>query len=517
MSGNAPLTDSRRLLITIVVCLASFMQALDSTIANVALPFMQGSLNASQEQIAWVITSYVVATAVAISASVFVTERFGQRQVFVFSIIGFTLTSVLCGLAQSLPQIVLFRLMQGVSAACLMPLSQAMMISIWPPEKRGQAISMWGVGVMLAPVMGPTIGGYLTEMINWRWVFFINVPMGIICAFGLFMSVPDTPRRRDKRINGLGFAYLAVALGSLQLMLDRGPTLDWFGSNEIVVEGVIAALCFSLFIVDLFTSKNAIFDPVIFKDRSYVSGAIVSFFANAALLSMMVLWPNMLQTLLGFPIVTTGELMIPRGIGTMIGMFVVGRLVQPFGTRTTLLAGLLMSAFSSWLLSGLTLDASAERLMFLSFIQGIGIGFVFVPVSIMAFETLAPHFVTQATVLYSLLRNLGNSVGVSLVVALLSHVTIINHATLSQFVNPYNRAIEGLTGSITVSGGASVQSLAAVMEGEISRQANMIAYCNVYLIMAYVLLGMSVFLIVTGGSWRPGVRRTSAGPMVHEA
>ncbi|TAL00333.1 MAG: DHA2 family efflux MFS transporter permease subunit [Rhodospirillaceae bacterium] len=502
-----PVTDGRRILITLVVCLASVMQGLDGTITNIALPFMQSTFAASQDQIAWVITSYVVGAAVMIAISGYMADRFGQLRVFVFSVVGFTVTSVLCGTAQSLSQIVLFRLIQGLCGACVVPLSQSVLLNIWPREKHGQAMAIWGMGVTLAPILGPTLGGYLTDTLNWRWVFLVNIPFGIICTIGLLILLPDTQRQAGKYFNAKGFGYIAVALCALQLALDRGQTLDWLDSREIVIEFLTAAVCFYLFLMDMFTAKRPFMDPIIFRDRNFVIGIILTFLSGFVLWSVMVLWPNMLETLMGYPVLTAGMLMLPRGVGAMVAMGVAGNIVKSVGVRPMMLIGISFTVYSYWLASGFTLDTDAMRLAMVGFVQGAGTGLIFVPINALTYSTLDNRYMTQAAVCFSLVRNVSTSMGISIMVTLFSHNAVVNHAVLSEAINVFSPGLRGL-----VTSAASTVSPAALaaLEGEVARQAAMTAYCDNFRFMAYTLAALSVLVILS----RPG--KNAAAPIIHE-
>ena len=316
-------TGRRRALISISVMLATVMQALDTTIANVALPHMQGAVGASQEQISWVLTSYIVASAIVMPLVGFASDRLGRRRVFLWSVVGFTLTSMLCGAAQSLGQLVLFRLLQGIFGASLVPLSQAVMLDTFPKEKHGAAMAMWGMGVMLGPILGPTLGGWLTEYYSWRWVFYINLPFGILAWLGISAFVEETETDQSRRFDVLGFFLLSLAIGALQMMLDRGQSQDWLQSGEVLFELVLTVGAFYLFVCHMFTSKAPYIDPGVFRDRNFNLGLIFIFIVGIILLATMALLPPFLQNLMGYPVVDVGLILAPRGLGTMMAMVVV--------------------------------------------------------------------------------------------------------------------------------------------------------------------------------------------------
>ncbi|MEA2803203.1 MAG: transporter, family, multidrug resistance protein, partial [Rhodospirillaceae bacterium] len=427
-------------LLTMCIMLATIMQALDTTIANVALPYMQGSLSATVDQINWVLTSYIVAAAIATPVTGFLEARLGRKRLFQIAVAGFTAASVLCGLAATLPEMVLFRLVQGLFGASLVPLSQAVLLDSYPKEKHGQAMAMWGMGVMVGPILGPTLGGWLTEVYNWRWVFYINVPIGIVTFLGLSAYLSETKITKGS-FDWFGFAMLSIAIGSFQMMLDRGEQLDWFSSTEILVEAVVAALAFYLFIVQTFTVKQPFIDPHIFKDRNFTIGLCFIFVVGIILLASLALITPYLQNLMGYPVITAGMVLAPRGIGTMVAMMVVGRIINRVDPRILLAAGLLLTAEVLWEMTYFTPDVSQWTLIRTGVLQGMGLGFMFVPLSTITFATLPGTLRTQGTALYSLMRNIGSSIGISLVIFLLTRNTQIVHAELAGYVTPFNDAL----------------------------------------------------------------------------
>ncbi|MBI1259126.1 MAG: DHA2 family efflux MFS transporter permease subunit [Chloroflexi bacterium] len=472
------------------IMLATIMQALDTTIANVALPHMQGNLNATQDQIAWVLTSYIVAAAIATPLSGYLATRLGRKNLLLASIIGFTLTSALCGMALSLSQIVAFRLLQGVFGAGLIPLSQAVLLDTFPKEKHGQAMAIWGVGVMLGPILGPTLGGYLTEYYNWRWIFYINVPIGILTMVGVMASMPPTPPDKSRPFDFFGFGLLAISIGALQLFLDRGQSEDWFSSPEIIAEATISALCFYMFIVHMFTARHPFLEIGLFKDRNYVTSLVFMFLMGVLILAVMALLPTFLQHLMGYPILTTGLVLAPRGIGTMVAMMLVGRLIGKIDTRLLIFFGLSLTALSLWHMSQFNLNVSQSAISWTGVMQGFGMGFVFIPLSTIAYATLEPQYRNEATALFSLVRNIGSSIGVSVVIALLVRNTQLNHAELGAHLNIFNpgldkvHAMAAQAGFREKFGGAA----ATMLNGEVTRQAAAISYLNDFKLIMYITL-----------------------------
>jgi MFS transporter, DHA2 family, multidrug resistance protein len=458
-------------LLTVCVMLATIMQALDTTIANVALPYMQGSLSATTDQINWVLTSYIVAAAIATPVTGFLEQRLGRKRLFQIAVVGFTVASVLCGIAMSLPEMVLFRVLQGLFGASLVPLSQAVLLDSYPKEKHGSAMAMWGVGVMVGPILGPVVGGWLTEAYNWRWVFYINVPIGILTFFGLSACLSETPVRKGG-FDWFGFAMLSLAIGSFQMMLDRGEQLDWFSSTEIVIEAVLAALAFYLFLVQTFTVKNPFIDPAIFKDRNLSVGLCFIFVVGIILLASLALITPYLQNLMGYPVTTAGLVLAPRGIGTMLAMMVVGRIINKVDPRALLVLGLLIVSEATLIRTGV--------------MQGAGLGFMFVPLSTITFATLPSHLRTQGTALYSLMRNIGSSIGISLVIFLLTRNTQLVHAELAGRVTPFNDAL-GQAGPSHFWNLATTVGKAA-LNAEVTKQASVVAYANDFKLMMLVAL-----------------------------
>ena len=475
-------------LITLSVMLATTMQALDTTIANVALPNMQGNMGTTQDQISWVLTSYIIATAIFMPLTGFVSNRFGRKRIFIWSVVGFTVASMLCGAAQNLTQIVSFRVLQGIFGASLIPLSQAVLLDIYPRERHGSAMAMWGVGVMVGPILGPSLGGLLTEYYNWRWVFYINVPFGLLAWFGLTSFLPETKIDRSKRFDLLGFTLLALSIGALQMMLDRGHSLNWFNHIEIIIEACVSGLAFYLFIAHMFTHKHPFIEPALFKDFNFNVGLIFIFIVGFTMFSSLVLLPPYMQSLMGYPVIDVGNILAPRGIGTMLSMFAVARLSGKIDDRYIIFAGITLSAYALWEMTFFTPNVDSFEIIFTGILQGVGMGFIYVPLSTIAFSTLSPHFRGEATALYSLLRNLGSGIGISVVISYLSVHTQANHAAFSSFINPFNLALEQAMESEVFQLG-NLQTL-SILNAEVTRQAAGLAYLQDFRLMMWVTLAM---------------------------
>jgi DHA2 family multidrug resistance protein len=481
---------SRRM-ITFSVMAATIMNSLDTTIANVALPHIQGSVSASQDQITWVLTSYIVAAAIMTPLTGWLAGRFGQRRVLMVSIVGFTIASGLCGLAQNLGEIVGFRLLQGVFGAALIPSSQAVLLDINPPERHGQAMSVWVMGAILGPILGPALGGWLTDNLTWRWVFYINLPIGVIAFFGISTFLRGEGQHRTVKLDFVGFATLGLAIGSLQMMLDRGQQLDWFSSREIGIEAGLAGLFFYLFLVQTFTAKQPFINPRLFLDRNFLGCSVIGFVLGTVLFAVLSLLPPMLENLMGYPVVTTGLVTMPRGIGTLLSTILVGRLVRRIDSRLLMAVGLALSAFSLVMMSHMSLLMDERVVLLSGFVQGCGTGMVFVPLSTMAFATLDQRFRAEGTAMFTLIRNIGSSIGISSLQVLAIRNTEIVHSRLTEGLRPDNPAMANLPArfSLTEPGGI------AALNGEISRQAAMVSYVDAFWFLA-ILSGGAILLLL---------------------
>ncbi|MBL8581172.1 MAG: DHA2 family efflux MFS transporter permease subunit [Rhizobiaceae bacterium] len=470
-------------LITVSIMLATVMQVLDTTIANVALPSMVGDLGASADTINWVLTSYIVAAAIMTPLTGWLSDRFGRKELFLVSVVGFTVTSMMCGIAWSLETMVAFRLLQGVFGAAIVPLSQTFLLDINPKERHGQAMAMWGAGIMVGPIIGPTLGGWLTESFNWRWVFFINLPVGIVAFLGSAAYLPSIARRL-RGFDFFGFAMLSLGVGSLQLMLDRGGEVDWFSAAEIWIQLGLAITGFWVFAVHTATAEAPFIDRKIFLDRNFVTGLIFIFVIGVILLASLALLPPMLSRLFGYPTTTTGLVMAPRGVGTMISMLAVGRLVRLVDARYLVVTGLLLTAYSLYLMTGFSPQMDSWLIVESGIIQGLGLGLVFVPLSTVAFATLDPKHRTDAASLFSLVRNIGSSIGISIVVVVLTHNTQVNHADLSVAISPFNPNLWAVS-PLAAGGDATALSR---MDLLVNQQALMISYIDDFKLMMIVTL-----------------------------
>ena len=486
MTAAAPVN---RRMITISIMLATIIQALDGTIANVALPHMQGSLSASQDQITWVLTSFIVATAIATPLTGWMCDRFGQKNIFLAAVAGFTLASVLCGLSGSLAEIVAARMLQGVFGAALVPLSQATLLDINPREKHGSAMAVWGMGVMIGPILGPTLGGWLTDSYNWRWVFFINVPVGALAFYGIWRYIGRRPAPRTMRFDAFGFVTLSLAIGALQMLLDRGEQNDWFAATETWVEAILLALSFAWFATHTLMrpAGQSFFDYRLLRNANYVGGLLFIFIVGLVLFATRALTPTMLQSLMGYPAAVAGLVTAPSGLGTMIAMMLAGRLVGKVDLRLLLGAGFAITAFSLWQMTRYTLVLSRSDIIWPGVIQGLGLGLVFVPLSAATFATLSPQMRAEGTAIYSLMRNIGSSIGIALVQTLLVRNTQTVHSALAEKITTANPALLD---------NLATPQAAALLNNEITRQASMIAYVDDFWLMLILTLCVLPLLLL---------------------
>jgi DHA2 family multidrug resistance protein len=486
----------RRALLTFCAMTATVMQAIDSTIANVALPYMQASLSATYDQISWVLTSYIVAAAIMTTPVGWMSDRFGRKKLFVIFSAGFTIASVLCSLAQNIEQIVLFRLMQGVFGAALVPLSQAVMLDIYPPQQRAQAMSIWGMGVTLGPIMGPTLGGYLTDYFSWHWVFLINLPIGIVTVFGLLAFMDETKPREHLRFDWFGFLALALGIGAFQLMLDRGEQVGWFSSTETWISATASGIGFYYFFAHSLTTDEPFVRFAIFKDRNYVIGCVFMVVVGFVLFSTMALIVPFLQNMQGYPLTTTGIVLGSRGCGTLIAMLFLSRVMRYIEARTCVLIGLALTAWMLHEMIYFTADTSQRTIFVTGTIQGFGLGFIFMPLSTVAFTTLPTHLRTDGTAIFTLIRNISSSVGISIVIANLSRTTTELHAYLSQFISPFNDALQ--TADVARTLDLSTDTGRALADQMLTQQAAYIAYSNDFALLMWLTIASMPFVLGIG-------------------
>jgi MFS transporter, DHA2 family, multidrug resistance protein len=433
--------------------------------------------------------------------------QIGRKRILLYSIVGFTIASMLCGLAQSLPQIVAARLLQGLCGAALVPMSQAVLLDINPPAHHARAMAIWVMAVTIGPIVGPALGGWLTENYNWRWVFYINVPFGILAFLGIAGAMSETAIRRS-RFDFFGFTALSIGIGALQLMLDRGQLRDWFSSKEIWIEATIAGTALYLFIVHMLTTvKPPFVSPALFKDRNFLTGNVFIFIVGAVLFATLALLPPLLQELLNYPVLTTGLVTAPRGLGTFCAMFIVGRLMGKIDTRVIIAAGFALTAFSSWQMAGFDLQMDSSIVIWSGLAQGLGTGFVYVPLAAVTFATLSPVLRNEGTAIFSLTRNLGSSIGISIVETLLTRNTQIVHSTLAEHVTRFSPMLRDRLPD----GFPTLRTLAG-LNATVTQQAAMIAYNNDFKLMTVLSLASIPLVLLL----RKGRAAVSAEPMAIE-
>ncbi|MCC6719609.1 MAG: DHA2 family efflux MFS transporter permease subunit [Acetobacteraceae bacterium] len=486
MSGSAAPVPNRTL-ITLSVMLGNLMQSLDASIANVSLPYMQGSLSTTADEITWVLTSYVIAAAIMTAPVGWMAHRFGRRNLHVTCMAGFVLASMLCGMAANLEEMVCFRFLQGMFGAALVPLSQATMLDIYPFEKRPQVMAIFGMGVMVGPIIGPTLGGYLTEIFSWRAVFYVNVPFGIVAVTGLLMFLPRVLPRSDLRFDWIGFGVLATAVAAFQLMLDRGQGQDWFNSPEIIAEAVLAALGLYLFVVHMFTAKAPFLPPGLFRDRNFVCGVSMVFCTATVMLASSALMAPYLENLAGYPVEQAGLAMAPRGVGTIIGMQLASRIAGRVDHRKVMAFGLLVMGVSLYSMSYWTPDVDRATIMLTLLVQGSSIGFVFNPMTVMAFTTLPANLRSYSTSLQSLCRSLGQALGVSVTSVMFVRNIQVSHADIAAGITPFNRVLQGQDAIQSAWGPASRHGV-MLLDQVVNHQAQIIAFNNDYRLLSLVVI-----------------------------
>ena len=499
------LEPGRRTLVTIAVMLAVLMQVLDTTIANVALPHMQATLGATQESVNWVLTSYIVASAIAIPIAGWLADRVGRKRLLIMAVIGFTIASFLCALAQSLPEMVIFRAIQGVTGAFLVPLSQATLFDINPPAKHAQAMSLFGGGIMIGPILGPVLGGWLTDSFNWRWVFLVNLPVGGLATLMLLRFMPGSALNR-RRFDLFGFALLGLGLGSLQLMLDRGQQLDWFDSWEIWSEAGLAVAAFWMFVVHTVTGRDPLFERGMFSDRNFATGLFFMAMTGLLMLAGLALLPPMLQRLYGYSVYQSGLMTSPRGVGTLMGMLIGGRVIGKIDLRLLVALGMGLMGVSLRMMTHFAIDQGSGPVILSGIVQGLGLGLMFVTVQTLAFATLRPAQRTAAASLLNLARNIGGSIGISIVAALLARNLQTAHADLVQHID--ERLLPAITQGVVAQLGLPGTAATALVDGEINRQAAFIAYLDDFWLMMWITFASIPLVMLL----RPAKRPAEGGP-----
>ena len=475
------------------VLLATIMQVIDITIAAVAIPRIQGNLSAPPDQISWVLTSYVVATAIVTPTVGWMAAQFGRRRLMLFSVAGFTAASMACGQSSSLEELVFWRISQGAMGAPIIPLSHAILLDVFPRSRHGFAMGMWSVGMMIGPIIGPSLGGYITEMHGWPWIFYINLPLGILAFMGIRAFVPEVARSK-RPFDIIGFTSLSVGVAAFQVMLDRGEHLDWFSSTEILIELGLAIGCLYVFVINSYFSKHPFIDLTLFRDRNFAAGVWFVFMFGLLLLTGIALMPPFLQNLLDYPVITSGNVLIARGAGAKAAMMVSARLLDKIDGRRLIIVGLILMAYAMWEQSHFTANVSFWSIQWIGAVQGFGLGLVFVPTNTLTFATLAPEQRTEATGVFNLIRNIGSSIGVSIVISQLIRNTQISHEEIAGRIHPFDTGLRAL--SMPDSWDMATLDGMIAINAEITRQANTIAFNNDFkLLMIIALLNIPMVFL----------------------
>ena len=481
-----------KVIATAGLILATLMHSLDNTIANVALPHLQGSLSASQDQIVWVLTSYIVGTAIMTPLSGWLSLKIGRKPLLLISIVCFIAVSILCGTATSLPEIVLFRFLQGASGAALLPLSQATLLDMWPLPVIPQVIAIWSCAVMVAPIFGPTLGGFLTEHFSWRWVFYINLPIGAVAFSAIFLAMPRDKGGKQRPFDLLGFAAIVIGSVAVQLMVDRGPGEDWFDSREILLYAILAGCALYVFVVHMATARNPFFRADLFRDRNYISCIFFTLVVQAVLFSTIALLPTFLQTLLGYSAIQSGMAVTPRGVGSLLAFAAAPWMAAHFGPRRTVALGIAFAAYSLWQMAQFDTSMPVGPIHFTGFLQGVSQGLMFNPVAVMGFATLKPEIRTEASVFSNTVRTLGSSIGVAVVQAHLLRYSAVAHEQLAAGVVPSDPVVR----SAMPPGFGEDPGALLTLNAELTRQASMMSYDTIFAWMGVATLMMFPLLFL---------------------
>ncbi len=492
-------------IIAISVMFATFMEVLDTTVVNVSLPHIAGSLSATIDEATWVLTSYLVANAIILPITGWLAQQFGRKRLLILSVVGFTSASFLCGLAPSLFWLVVFRIMQGASGGCLQPLSQAVLLEAFPPQDRGKAMGFWGLGIVVAPILGPVLGGWLTESYSWRWVFYINIPVGILSIMMTRAFIFDPPYLERKRtgVDYWGIGMLALGIGALQVIFDKGQQEDWFGSHFIVWLTVISVAMLVAFVIRELIIKHPVLDLRVLKNRTFSAGATLMTIVGFVLYGSMVLLPIWLQTLLGYPAFQAGIAMAPRGIGSFIAMPIVGAMLKGRDPRKFLAVGVVVSAYTLYMLSRLNLNAGYWDFFWPQFIQGASLAFLFVPLTTVTMAPIPKEQMGNATSLFNLMRNIGGSIGIATSSTLIARHEQIHTNELAKHVTPYDpgvrQMLENFTNMFRAQGSGPVEAqnkAHAALWGLVQQQAAILSFIDVFVLLAIISICILPLLFV---------------------
>lgn len=494
-------------LVAIAVMSSTFMEVLDTTIVNVSLPHIAGSLSATPDEATWALTSYLVANAIILPMTGWLANFFGRKRLLLLSVVGFTAASFLCGLAPTLPLLIVFRCFQGAFGGGLQPLSQAILMEVFPPQDRGKAMGFWGLGIVVAPMLGPVLGGWLTDSYSWRWVFYVNVPIGILAVFLTTVFVFDPPyikRQIGAKIDFYGMGFLALGIASLQVMLDKGQEEDWFGSHFIVTLCVLSIVGLTAFILRELTTEHPIVDLSVFKIRTYATGVFLMTVLGFVLYGSTVLIPLLLQTLLGYPAMQAGIAMLPRGLGSFIAMPAVGFLMSKVKPRYLLVCGIVLGSYAMFQMAHFNMDVGFWNFFWALIWQGIGMGLIFIPLTTITNDPIPLPKMGNATSIFNLMRNIGASIGISIVEAIQVRHAQMHVNTLTSNVTPSSlqaqTIVNGLKGAFMSKGGidpATAQHMAnGMLENMIRQQSTMMSYNDVFWLLGIIFLCMLPLILL---------------------
>lgn len=494
MTNRTYITDPfERWMITISVMLVAVVEVIDMTIVNVALPNMMGALGANTDQITWVLTSYIVASAICMPLTGFLVTRLGRRRLLLINIVGFLASSMLCGMSVTLSQMVVFRALQGIFGATLVPMSQYILRDTFPPNEQGKAMAIWGIGIMAGPVLGPTIGGYITDTLNWRWIFYVNIPVCIMAFFMTLKFITETPRSKPF-IDWFGLILMAVGIGSLQIFLDEGNQYNWFDSNGILILFLISVYTLAYFIIRGWSYKRNIINLHLFKDRNLKMATGLLTCYCLFIFGVLTLQPIMMQQLLNYPVLTTGLLMAPRGFASAFSMLIVAKLMGRVDLRILIIVGLLLSAAGTYVMTLFSLDISEPYIIWSGVIQGFGMGLIFVPLSTLALSTVATGHAAEGSGLFSFGRSLGSSIGISAMSTILSQESQINWNRLGGNINAANPALYQWLNAHNLSIYSPLT--AQLLGAQLNAQSSMIAFVDCYWLTMLGFLVMIPFVLM---------------------
>jgi DHA2 family multidrug resistance protein len=492
--------------VAVAVMFATFMEILDTTVVNVSLPHVAGSLSATVDEATWALTSYLVANAIVLPLAGWLARQLGRKRLLMLSVTGFTCTSFLCGLAPSLPFLVLFRVLQGATGGALQPLSQAVLLEAFPPEGRGKAMAFWGLGIVTAPIFGPVIGGWLTDSYSWRWVFYINIPVGIVSLLMMQRYVFDPPYirgGRTARIDWTGIGLLALGIGALQILLDKGQEDDWFASHFMTTLAVVSAVSLVAFLVHELRAAHPVVELRVFRIRTYAAGVLLMSVVGFVLYGSLVLLPILLQTLLGYPALQAGIALAPRGVGSFLAMPVVGVILGRVDARRLLAVGLVLGAFTLVWLGALNLDAGYWDIFWPQFLQGMALALLFVPLTTITMDPIPRESMGNATSIFNLMRNIGGSMGIAVSTTILARHEQAHTNVLGAHVNPYSPQAQAFLAHLRdlfLSRGADLTTATRQAEAAtwyfVQRQAAMISFTDVFNLLGVVFVALLPLLLL---------------------